>query len=537
MKDMLKVLLTLLLFVSVLSAQDRRREALKEEDELFKTREQLIMLRNEFDRIRVQRWQDKRNEVAKKEAFQELWDEMRREMDKLQAAHTQKEETLMRLNSQASEAEKEIEETNTRLKSFGIQISDKLVEFQRQLKSSFPVDLPKHLAKAEEFQQTIENRQHRPTPDILSGIFQQQLDVFKNNEVRSISRTRLPMKGVASATAGMKEKMTTQMMAGWKINIGGIYQSFISTESDDAAILAKTGRLDEDAWMWLEELVPDKRANLLKVGTQISAQAKNLPMLIPVDIQLRKAVGEGYSSTRQTNFLKDLKEELIGAGFVIYGIGFLVFASLLILAEKIYMFSVRGRNSNKYAREVIRLVEAGDFPAALESSKSAKGSVPSVFVAVLEAARNGKSREEAENCAYEAILHETPAIEKNISTINIFAAAAPLFGLLGTVSGMVSLFAAITLHGTSDPKIMADGIAEALLSTKWGLIAAIPLLLVYNWASNGAGQMISNMEKYSTRLINRIYGEVPEDELFDLTELQAPDSLVLPSSGILPENV
>ena len=80
----------------------------------------------------------------------------------------------------------------------------------------------------------------------------------------------------------------------------------------------------------------------------------------------------------------------------------------------------------------------------------------------------------------EAILREAPKLEKWQGGIKVLAAVAPLLGLLGTVTGMIATFQAITLFGTGDPKLMAGGISEALVTTWLGLIVAIPLVLLHS---------------------------------------------------------
>jgi biopolymer transport protein ExbB len=103
------------------------------------------------------------------------------------------------------------------------------------------------------------------------------------------------------------------------------------------------------------------------------------------------------------------------------------------------------------------------------------------------------------------MLHESPALERRVTTMNILAAASPLVGLLGTVTGMVRLFDVITVHGTGNPKLMAGGISEALIATKWGLGTAIPLLLAYNLLDNWSARVIANMEKHAARLVNTLF--------------------------------
>ncbi|MGY3945092.1 MotA/TolQ/ExbB proton channel family protein [Aeromonas tecta] len=80
----------------------------------------------------------------------------------------------------------------------------------------------------------------------------------------------------------------------------------------------------------------------------------------------------------------------------------------------------------------------------------------------------------------EAILQETPRLERGIGMVKVIAAIAPMLGLLGTVTGMIGTFQAITQFGTGDPKIMAGGISMALITTVQGLVAAIPLILAHS---------------------------------------------------------
>lgn len=81
----------------------------------------------------------------------------------------------------------------------------------------------------------------------------------------------------------------------------------------------------------------------------------------------------------------------------------------------------------------------------------------------------------------EVILHEKPKLERGLSSIKTFAGVAPLLGLLGTVTGMIVTFQSITMFGSGDPKLMAGGISQALVTTVLGLVCAIPLLVIYNY--------------------------------------------------------
>lgn len=101
----------------------------------------------------------------------------------------------------------------------------------------------------------------------------------------------------------------------------------------------------------------------------------------------------------------------------------------------------------------------------------------------------------------EAILKETPALERFLTIIKLISAVAPLFGLLGTVTGMIETFQAITLFGTGDPSQMAGGISAALMTTVEGLVVAIPTLLLHAFVSGSSKSVIHVLEEQSAGII------------------------------------
>ena len=105
----------------------------------------------------------------------------------------------------------------------------------------------------------------------------------------------------------------------------------------------------------------------------------------------------------------------------------------------------------------------------------------------------------------EAIIQKTSYLRKGLSTIKLLSSIAPLLGLLGTVTGMIATFQSITLFGTGDPKLMAGGISQALVTTALGLVAAIPLVFIHNFLSGKASSLISIYEEQSLGLIARKY--------------------------------
>ncbi|WP_291201196.1 MotA/TolQ/ExbB proton channel family protein [Hyphomonas sp.] len=126
--------------------------------------------------------------------------------------------------------------------------------------------------------------------------------------------------------------------------------------------------------------------------------------------------------------------------------------------------------------------------AMRNTAKTRQAGTSNPLARVLEVYESNRSRdiETLELKLDEQILKESPKIEWGLDIIKVFAAVSPLLGLLGTVVGMIITFTAITIYGAGDPKLMADGISTALVTTVQGLISAIPLVLIHAVASSMA---------------------------------------------------
>lgn len=125
---------------------------------------------------------------------------------------------------------------------------------------------------------------------------------------------------------------------------------------------------------------------------------------------------------------------------------------------------------------------------------------------VLLACQGRYNLEQLNNRLDEALLKELPALESGQSILKLLAAAAPLLGLLGTVTGMIGTFQSITLFGTSDPKLMAGGISQALITTVFGLIVAIPMLFCHGMLSSQSRSLLMILQEKSLAQLNSISG-------------------------------
>jgi biopolymer transport protein ExbB len=117
--------------------------------------------------------------------------------------------------------------------------------------------------------------------------------------------------------------------------------------------------------------------------------------------------------------------------------------------------------------------------------------------------------------------HVTVSLEKNLNTLGTIAAIAPLLGLLGTVIGMIKVFAVITTEGVGNPETLAGGISEALITTATGLVVAIPSLIFYRFFRGKINVLVVDMEQQAMKLIEILHGEREFDPDKELREPQA----------------
>ena len=119
------------------------------------------------------------------------------------------------------------------------------------------------------------------------------------------------------------------------------------------------------------------------------------------------------------------------------------------------------------------------------------------------------------------VVHD---LERFLNSLGTIAAISPLLGLLGTVIGMVKVFAAITTHGVGDPTVLAGGISEALITTAAGLTVAIPSLIGYRYLSGKVAALTVQMEKEAITMVEALLRKQYMDTLGDADETPARKS-------------
>ncbi|KKO46915.1 flagellar motor protein MotA [Arsukibacterium ikkense] len=194
---------------------------------------------------------------------------------------------------------------------------------------------------------------------------------------------------------------------------------------------------------------------------------------------------KGNSLLRLNQQRSTLMEYYHQGGTVGYLITVLLFIGLLIALERFLVLTMVG----------------GKMRAQLKNLASPSDSNPLGRILNVYHQNRSADVENLELKLDEAILRETPKVDRGIGMIKLFAAVAPLMGLLGTVIGMILTFQQITLYGTGDPKLMAGSISLALVTTALGLIAALPLLFVHSIVQAKAKSILHVLDEQSAGIV------------------------------------
>ena len=178
--------------------------------------------------------------------------------------------------------------------------------------------------------------------------------------------------------------------------------------------------------------------------------------------------------------------------------------ALAVVIERFFQLRKARIDTGKFMGEISNLLKRNRIMEAIDMCNQTPGPISQVMKAGI--LKHDRARPEIREAIEDAAVAEIPILEKNLSVLATMAHIAPLLGLLGTVTGMVRAFQVIEQKATAlqpvNPKDLAGGIWEALLTTVFGLCVAIPAYVAYNFLVNKVNEFILEMEKSANDLVN-----------------------------------
>jgi biopolymer transport protein ExbB len=178
--------------------------------------------------------------------------------------------------------------------------------------------------------------------------------------------------------------------------------------------------------------------------------------------------------------------------------------SVGVMLERFISINRAASNTEALTERVRELLMSGQMTEALQLCETTPGPVPALLANGIR--NRNMDSDSIERAMEELALRETPLLYKRLGILDTVITIAPLLGLLGTITGMMSTFSVISSAGQNNPNAITGGIGEALIATACGLAIAIITLIGYNYLGEKVKEIISDMEVRATQLMNILAG-------------------------------
>jgi biopolymer transport protein ExbB len=288
----------------------------------------------------------------------------------------------------------------------------------------------------------------------------------------------------------------------WRLQLGTVFVGELEKGGQgESQILLRTGNLQGKTFVWRNDLAEGYNKSLASAISE-AAQGKNR-IALPVDVLQYKSLGSGFVKGQEETWTKSFAAWFKAGGVTLYPLFAVGIIALLMIMERLIYFARKNTNAPAFTARFLQLAEGRRWQEAKELCARSGSALARTLGAL--AAHADHSRDAAEKAVREAMLREVPALEKRLPLIAAMGAAAPLLGLLGTVSGLVTLFKVLNQLGANDPKVLAGGISEALINTETGLAIAIPVLLIHGFLNEKLDTMNASLSSASMEALNKIW--------------------------------
>lgn len=193
-------------------------------------------------------------------------------------------------------------------------------------------------------------------------------------------------------------------------------------------------------------------------------------------------------------------------GFWMYPILILQIASIAIIIERVYfLYFKRKANSQAFVAQIEDTVRRGDLDQVIAKAQAQQSTdvLATAVLAGAQAAKNLGGKEEIQGKMDEVLITENSALDKRTAFLSVLGNVATLTGLLGTISGMIKSFAAVSYASPAEKAtLLSAGISEAMNATAYGLITAIPALVAYAILVNRSGSLMEELTQGALKAYN-----------------------------------
>jgi biopolymer transport protein ExbB/TolQ len=453
-------------------------------------RKEYRQARDELQRVTGQRWAARQRQVERLERDRTAVQQLREEIDRAHADLARRREEYLTKEQALHREAVRLDEERDRYAFLGDAVHGKLDKVKERIVTGNPLDREARFARITLLESGGVSRAPQRLHNALVNYFTGEIGWSAQS---GIGRRTIIVAG--------KEPRTAQVL-----RVGSIL-AYAYTPDDSAWLLSSTGAADKKRFSWVSVTRQTFKEQLAALFPVMIGE-KRIAGLLPVDIIRNKASLGLITGEKQTEFAAFMSFCRKG-GVTIIPLGLIVLWAILLIIGRI-VFYIRAHNHDyRFIHRALDLLEKGKSGEARTWAEKQRGGLARILRTCLD--HRKWNRAAAERSVRELLLKELPRLDKHLDTLAALAGAAPLLGLLGTVTGMIRMFEAITRFGTADPKLLAGGISEALVTTMVGLSVAIPLLLTHTLLNNTRNRIESDMELYAMSILNRIWPERDTD--------------------------
>lgn len=223
-----------------------------------------------------------------------------------------------------------------------------------------------------------------------------------------------------------------------------------------------------------------------KLQSSIKAYFNKESVVVPID-------PSGGAAFIQLTSKEDLRDKFEKGGPLMWPILLVGIVAIILSVYRVIYLGIKKGKSDKIFEKIREMAQGGLWKEAKEFCSSKAGRIPTCQMLASVMDHIGETQEVLENALEEQLLRIGPRLARFLPTLAVLGTIAPLLGLLGTVTGMINTFHVITMVGTGDPRMMSGGISEALLTTQFGLIVAIPIMLMHHYLERRVDKIEGDM--------------------------------------------
>ena len=454
-----------------------------------------------LEKLDAKHWSNRYAESQLTEEHQNKTRELDGRYSKLSTDLGRVTEEVMANKNVTEEAEEKSKSEEIAFDALNTQVKLSIEKTLGDVAGDYPVGMNKRLLNLKRASAEAEKK----VPNTIAAVQGYMADLLARHEV-----TYTQSYGAELSQVGTRTDVNVN-----RLRMGTVFLGEVANDNGDVQALLRSGALQGKVFEWNANLPTEMAANIKAAVNQAgtvtggATDALSATIAIPLDVLQNKAIKNSITDAKELTWTEEFKAFFKKGGIVMYPLSLVAIIAFLLFLERFIMLSYRGHLGRRFTKKMDALVAEKKYEDAANLCLKKETSLAMVLFAVLNKVND--TRENAERSLQEALLREQPKLERRMGLLAAMGTIAPLLGLLGTVTGIITLFTVITEVGTNDARVLAGGISEALVTTEMGLVIAIPVMILHGLLSEKIEKITSELYVQSTSLMNKVFGKEKVD--------------------------